>query len=678
MVTSVIDIFQIDERPVLKRRNVLVGLGASAALTAGLGIVGCRPRHAVHSADNEPPPRYVAESPNGLLRAEISLGARDGEQLHWRVQYRGRPVLDFGPLSLSLADGRKLGASAQITGHQVTRLNGTWQPPYGIAAEYQGECNELAIQILDTATDVTFDILLRAYDAGIALRYSIRQVPDGKPLLLAGEDTHFKFPAQTMLYASRDEGEYQRVSPAQLAPEPHPPLTPSSDPGPLADVPVTAVLPDGLVSVLTESDRVHYPRLMLRASQDASTLVSHLMKYPGRADGWSGPGETPAEESFALTAPFTTPWRVLLVGEKPGAVIENAGLVATLARRSELGDTRWIRPGRAFRSFRRNTTEAGIACVDFAAQRRMEYIEFDAHWYGDGTDPSDATVPVAGLDIVKVIDYARQRNIGVIVYVDRVPAMRQLDDILRTYRKWGIAGIKFGFMWEGRQSDNDWLYETIRKCGEHQLLVCVHDNARPAGLERTLPNYVSLEGVRGNEQFPTARHNVTLPFTANVAGPIDYTICYSHERNQTTNAHQLAMAVVYYCPLTFLYWYDLPEKYARGEWPELSWFDECPTVWDETRVLDGRIGEYIVTARRRGQRWFVGAMTNEQGRTLSLPLHFLGKGDWHATIYADGAPASIARQTQVTMNQRIVTSAQTMELVLAGAGGQAIRLERAT
>jgi alpha-glucosidase len=287
-------------------------------------------------------------------------------------------------------------------------------------------------------------------------------------------------------------------------------------------------------------------------------------------------------------------------------------------------------------------------------------------------------VPVAALDIRKVIDYARQKNVRVILYVDRVPAMRQLDDILRTYKEWGVAGIKLGFMWEGRQSDNDWLYEIVRQCAERGLLVCVHDNARPAGLERTFPNYLSLEGVRGNEQFPTARHNVTLPFTRNVAGPMDYTICYAHERNQTTRAHQLAMAVVYYSPLTFLYWYDSPVKYTKGEWPELTWFDECPTVWDETRVLDGKIGEYIVIARRRGECWFIGAMTNEQGRKLEVSLELIGPGRWNATVYADGEPAKAPHEATVIVSQRTVERNHQIELVLAPAGGQAIRLQRET
>jgi alpha-glucosidase len=660
------------------KRAAIVGIASGAAvLAAALGIRRAWYDHRYLPREfNQGQPLAIGiDSPNGKLRVEVLFEAVGGAAPRWRVQHQGRTILEPSLLGLTLADGRKLGPGVRVIGHQEAMLDETWKPTYGIAAQYAGACRELAVQAMDVASGIMFDIELRAYDAGVALRYLVRFVPEQESLKLSGENTYFRFPRGTQLYASRDEGEYQFAPPAQLAPVPHPKLTPSSDAGPFADVPVTAVLPQGLTVVLAESDRLRYPRLMLRAASEADTLVTHLMRYPGRADGWSGPGETPAEESFQVTTPFTTPWRVLLVGERPGDVVENAGLIPTLATPSELADTNWIRPGRAFRSFRDNTTAAGIACVDFATQRRIEYIEFDAHWYGDGTDGSDATVPVAGLDIQKVIAYARTRNIGVILYVDRTPAMRQLDAIVQTYQKWGVAGIKFGFMWEGRQSDNTWLYEAIRKCGEHQLLVCVHDNARPAGLERTFPNYVSLEGVRGNEQFPTARHNVTLPFTANVAGPIDYTICYAHERNQTTNAHQLAMAVVFYCPLTFLYWYDRPPKYAQGSWPELSWFDECPTVWDETRVLDGRIGEYVVIVRRHKQRWFLGAMTNELTRNIEVSLEFLGEGSWNATIYADGPPGSIARQTPVIIETRPLAAKESLAMKLAPSGGQAVRFE---
>jgi alpha-glucosidase len=660
------------------RRKLLVGVAGGATVAAGIWA-----RRAWNER-RSPPPEFNrisplalgVQSPNGKLRAELLLDAVGGGAPRWRVEHQGKTILEPSLLGLTLADGGRLGPGVKVIGHQTTTRDETWEPPYGISARYAGTCQELTVRVVDVPSGVVFDIVLRAYDAGIGIRYSMRSAPHRESIVFSIENTHFKFPPSTLLHASRDEGEYQVTAPAKLAPIPHPDLTPSSDTGFFADVPVTASLANGLTVVVAESDRLHYPRLMLQATAEPNTLVSHLMRYPGRADGWSGPGETPAEKTFSVATPFSTPWRVLIIGERPGDVIENAGLIPTLATPSALESADWIRPGRAFRSFRDNTTAAGIACADFAASRKLEFIEFDAHWYGDGTDGSDATVPVAGLDIQKVIEYARRKNIGVILYVDRTPAMRQLDDIVRTYRQWGVAGIKFGFMWEGRQSDNDWLYQAIRTCGQHQLLVCVHDNARPAGLERTLPNYVSLEGVRGNEQFPTARHNVTLPFTANVAGPIDYTICYANERSQTTNAHQLAMAAVYYCPLTFLYWYDRPPKYARGNWPELTWFDECPTVWDETRVLDGRIGEFIIVARRHKQRWFLGAMSNEQSREIDVPLTFLGVGNWTATIYADGPPAPLARETPVAMETRTVSATESHTLVLAPSGGQAIRFEK--
>jgi alpha-glucosidase len=181
--------------------------------------------------------------------------------------------------------------------------------------------------------------------------------------------------------------------------------------------------------------------------------------------------------------------------------------------------------------------------------------------------------------------------------------------------------------------------------------------------------------VRGNEQFPTASHNVTLPFTRAVAGPIDYTICYANEKNQTTNAHQLAMAAVYYNPLTFLYWYDRPEKYDGRAWPELRWFDECPTTWDETKVLAGKIGEYVVVARRHGQRWFLGAMTNEQPRVLKVSLDFLGAGQRMATVFADGEPGDRPMKTPVTIHEASFDGASTLTLDLKPSGGQAVLFE---
>ena len=642
----------------LDRRTVLLAGGVTLAPLPAL---------AKPAADS-----IEAVSPDGALRVRLTVGAKGAT---WSVRWRDQTILAPGALGLVLADGRVLGARVRVLKASSRRITGDWAPPFGISDRYDQACQEARLDLLDPATGVTFSVLVRAYDHGCALRYVLNDAGKAGRLTLSGEATGFQLPTGAKLYASRDEGEYQVTTVAGLNPPPHPDLTGSSDKGPLADLPVTAMLGHAAV-LITESDRLHYPRAMLRsAPEPADGLAVHLMHYPARATGYSGPGDTPAEPTFQLAPGQATPWRTLIVGPNEAALLERADLVPTLATPNRLGDVSWVKPGRAVRVRKPYTTEGGLAVVDFAVARKLDYIEYDAHWYGDGTDPSDASRPIAGLDLQKIIDTAKARGIGVILYVDRVPVMRQRDQILKAYRDWGVAGCKFGFVWEGRQSDNDFIYDLVKACGEHRLLVNLHDNLRPAGLERTLPNYVALEGVRGNEQFPTATHNVTLPFTRAVAGPIDYTICYANEKNRTTNAHQLAMAAVYYNPLTFLYWYDAPEKYAGRAWPELRWFDECPTTWDETRVLDGKIGEYVVVARRHGQRWFLGAMTNEAGRTLKVSLDFLGAGKRKASIFADGEPAPKPMKTPVVIREAVLDGSATLTLDLAPSGGQAVLFE---
>jgi alpha-glucosidase len=204
----------------------------------------------------------------------------------------------------------------------------------------------------------------------------------------------------------------------------------------------------------------------------------------------------------------------------------------------------------------------------------------------------------------------------------------------------------------------------------------MHDDVRPFGYERTYPNWISLEGVRGNEQFPTATHNVTLPFARNIGGPMDYTICYGQSRDKTTNTHQMAMAAVYYQPLNFLFWYDKPSKYANpANWPGLPWFNAVPTTWDESRTLAGSIGEYVAVARRSGDTWYLGAMTDETSRTLSIPLSFLGGGTYTASVYADGTPGAAPYQTPVVVSTRSVTAESTLSVAMAPAGGQAVVLK---
>ena len=634
--------------------SALMFTGAATAVGPALGAVSGRTAEVA--------------SPDGRLRLRLSWG-EGGPR--WSVLKDRRVLMQPSPLGLVLADGRRLGPEATCEAQTRAARTDAYAPVFGTDARYDASHRELVLRFRDPATRIAFDIVARAYDAGVAIRYRMVSLPGGAARF-GDELTGFLFPPGVTLYASRDEGDYQVCAPAQLAPVADPPLTESADHGPFADLPVTVKFGDGACALITESDRQVYPRAQLVAQDDALTI--RTMRYPARATGWGGQDLTPPEPEFTLGAGVATPWRVLLTADRPAALMEKYGLIPSLAAPSRIKDAAWVRPGRAIRIRAPYTTEASLRTVDFAAAHKLEYVMYDAHWYGDGTDASDASYPVAGLDLLRVIAYGAQKNIGVILYVDRVPVSRQLEQICALYQQWGVKGVKFGFVWEGRQSDDAFILKIIETCARRKLLVNLHDDLRPAGLERTWPNYIALEGVRGNEHFPTPRHNVTLPFTRSVAGPLDYTICYANPRNQTTNAHQLAMAAVYYNPLTFLYWYDSPDKYAGKPWPELRWFDECPTTWHETRGLDGEIGEYVLVARRHGQRWFIGAMTNEKARRLTCDLSFLAPGKWRAEIFRDGAPASPAWTTGVVMEEKIVDRAAVLTLNLNAAGGQAVLL----
>lgn len=607
-----------------------------------------------------------ATSPDG--KVAITL---DPDSLQWSMTYRGKKVVAPSPLSLEIEKAGSLGPGAKLLSARLRDRRGTWAPPYGIRARSTEACSELVASFEDRKRRIRFAIVLRAYDAGAALRWRLISAPTNT-LTITDERTEFRFPAEATLFASRDEGSYQRTVQTRVAPVPHPDLTASSDKGDLADTPLTVALPDGTTLLISESDRLHYPRVMLKSAR--SGVETYLMRFPGRATGYSGPGDTPAAEKFTVPTPFETPWRVILAAPSPITLLERQDLIPTLATPNRLGDVSWIKPGRAMR-IAKYTTQDGLDVVDFAAARKLDYVEWDAHWYGDGSDSSDATRAIPAIDIEKVIGHARSKGLGMILYVDRVPAMRQLDAIVKTYQRWGVAGIKFGFVWEGRQSDVDFITNLVKTCGEHGLLVNLHDNLRPAGLERTYPNYIALEGVRGNEQFPTATHNCTLPFTRALSGPIDYTICYANPKNQTTNAHQLALAAIYYNPLTFLYWYDTPSKYAGADWFDLAFFDECPTSWEETRALSGAIGEHAVVARKARGKWFLGAITNETARTLAIPLQFLGPGQWKARRFADGARDERAYKTPVVLSEELVDTGTSFDLRLAASGGQAVIFE---
>lgn len=447
--------------------------------------------------------------------------------------------------------------------------------------------------------------------------------------------------------------------------------------------PLLIELPDGRYACLGEAAVLDYVRTKFTLSDDKPNTV--LTAMYGEAED---------------IAPYTTPWRIVMCADSAGEIMEHNYIYYNLNAPAAF-DTTWIRPGKMMRETTL-TTEGALSCIDFAKRHGISYLLFDTGWYGpESSKASDATrVSVDPkrnpdphcLDLKRVVESADSAGIGIVLYVNQRALQQQLDSIIPVFKRWGIAGIKFGFVRVGSQIWTKWLHEAVKKCGEAGLLVDIHDEYRPTGISRTYPNLLTQEGIRGNEEFPDAEQNAILPFTRYVCGPADYTICYyrqNFERFSTTDhgapkpktiqntpAHQLALSVVYYSPMQVIYWYDKPSD-SREE-PELKFFDDVPVTWDETRVLEGVPGLYATVARRKGNDWYVGSINGHTGdwRQAPISLDFLDSdAKYTAEIYEDGTP-DVPTRTKVTVNKKKVKKGDKLKFRLRPSGGVAIRLHK--
>lgn len=414
----------------------------------------------------------------------------------------------------------------------------------------------------------------------------------------------------------------------------------------------------GFFLCITEAALDDYARMQLSLVQDDSLILCASLF-----------------DSVTASAPFETPWRVVMIGDKAGDLIEQNYLILNLNEPNKLKSVSWVKPGKVMRETTLST-QGAIKLIDFAKEHNLQYLEFDAGWYGLGyqqehNPASDATKVIENIDMEYVTAYAREKGIDIIVYVNWAALTQQLEEILPLYASWGIKGLKFGFVDGRTQEGINYVHKALIKAAQYKFVVDIHDNYRPTGFSRTYPNLLTQEGIRGNEHFPTAEHNTTLPFTRFVAGAGDYTFIYYEEQLQMTRAHQLAASVVFYSPLQFLFWYNRPDDY-QGE-PEIEFWEHLPTVWDDTKVIHDQIGDYVTIARRNGSDWFIGTLTDENSRELSIPLSFLKKGKKYvAHIYADEQPK------QVKLLKYIVDSSTIISAKMLVNGGQAIRVTPAT
>lgn len=607
---------------------------------------------------NEQPGLASVVSPDNNVRF-VFYQKTDGagkRALYYRVTYKHKAVILDSLLDLQLdnhlsesAMALKIDRQAKwfdnlaITGISQSSHDSTWQPVVGEKALIRDHYNQMTVKMVKDDNPIyPLALEVRAYDEGVAFRFFFPENEKGTYYRIVSENTEFTFPVETRAwFHGWAQAPYKQMPLANWPDE--------------SERPLTLELLGRIHVALLEGGMTDYARTKFKLSKDKpNTLVTSM--------------HDPAD----LISPFATPWRGVMIAESAAGLANNDHFILNLNPPSAIADTSWIKPGKIMRVMTQ-TTASAKANIDFAARHHLQYILFDWKWYGPAFSfDSDATkVAIPDFDLPGIIKYGADRGIGVWLYVNQQALLAQGDTLFKTYKQWGVKGVKFGFVQVGSHRWSTWLNQAIRQAADAGLMVNVHDDWRPTGEQRTWPNLVTAEGIRGNEEMPDATHNTVLPFTRFLAGAADYTICYYDPRIKTTHAHQLALAAVYYSPLQTLYWYDKPEM-SHDE-PELAFWDRIPTSWDDSKVLQGAPGQYVATARRKGDDWFVGVITNNDARRVALKLDFLEPGKkYTATIYEDDSAAPTA--TKVGIRTLQVDAGSVIDASLLPSGGQAIWL----
>ena len=607
------------------------------------------------------------QSPDG--KYHFVFEQKDG-RLVYHLNYAGKQVIEEGELGVNIdnhlvesamgipVDNSKVWTRRmEVIKVERTAKDEIWNPIYGEYSSIRDHYNEMLIHLMkggkhdnsgngyDKRQQYLLEIIVRAYDEGVAIRYHFPEAVNGLFMHISEDLTSFRFApgAEAYHYAwAQSHANKVKLLKSEAAWKEE------------AERPLTLRLDNGLYAAIGEAALSDFVRGKLKLKADNELQMAMF-------------------DSADIITAYDMPWRFIMVGEKAIDLINNKQMVLNLNAPCQIQDTSWIKPGKAFRVCRLDMKTC-MEGVDFCVDRGLQYIELDAGWYGPEMKMSSSALKVLetrDIDMPKLCQYAKSKGIGVWVYVNQRALYQELDQLLPLYEKWGISGIKFGFVQIGSQEWTTWLHNAVKKCADHHIMVDIHDEYRPTGWSRTYPNLMTQEGIGGNEEMPDAEHNTILPFTRFLCGPADYTPCYFNGRVKNTKAHQLAMPVVYYSPITFLYWYDLPNVY-KGE-KELDFWKHCPTVWDESKALQGEIGEYIVQARRSGNEWFVGAMNGMQARDITLnTADFLQKGKkYQVEIYNDN-PALNTR-TKVSTVVQTIKAGKILKLHLQPSGGAALR-----
>jgi len=623
----------------------------------------------------------TVSSPGGAL--VVTIGSES--QVTWSVSLRGNTVVAPSRIGMTLDTGRVLGDKPVVARTSTRSADQVLKPVVRQKrAEIRDHYNERRIEFAGG-----YALLVRAYDDGAAYRW-VTALPGevtvmNEEVTLAFNGDHLVyFPEETSLL-SHQERQYKKLKISDITA------------GRFSSLPAMVVLPKGEKVVLTEADLFDYPGMDL-TSGGPNTLKGLFPAYPKKVELKRDRDEAVVEREAYIAKTRGTrdfPWRVLVVAERDADLI-STDIVYRLASETTMEDTGWIKPGKVAWDWWNDLNvysvpfKSGVSTdtykhfIDFAAENGLEYIILDEGWYKLG----DLLSISPGVDMEAIAAHAKQKNVGLIMWVIWKTLDLQLGPALDQFEKWGVKGIKVDFM----QREDQWMvnyYERVaREAAKRKMLVDFHGAYKPTGLYRTWPNVVTSEGVLGLEQskwgdLASPDNAVTFPFMRMLAGPVDYTPgammnaakkdfqpIFSRPMSQGTRCQQLAMYVVFESPLQMLA--DSPSNYRR-EPESLAFLAAVPTVWDDTRVLGAAVGEHILVARRRGREWYVGALTNWNARDLEVDLSFLGNGQFRAEIYRDGVNAHRAG-VDYAREEKAVTAGDRLPVHLAPGGGWVARI----
>lgn len=606
---------------------------------------------------------YELKSPNGMIKMSISVG----NEVKYSVRHGNTTIIKGSPISMELEDGTILGLGGSVKNVKNNSVEEVVEADFYKKAEVENNYNELIINFKGN-----YKLTFRAFDDGVAYRFS---TSFKKPIIVKKENVNYRFDDDYVAYipyvnARKGDGDFLTQ---QFFTSFESQYTIDSiskmDVERIAFTPLLICLKDGKKAVIVESDLEDYPGTFFRKGE-GNSLVSVQSTYP-KVEEQGGHNMlqlvVKEREDFVAKVNGTRdfPWRAMVISEND-AELMNSDMVYKLASPSRFKDVSWLKPGKVAWDWWNNWNiwgvdfKAGINndtykyYIDFASKNGIEYVILDEGWAVN--KQADLFQVVPEIDLEELVAYANEHNVGLVLWAGYYAIDRDMEHVCKHYSEMGIKGFKVDFMDRDDQKVVDFYYRMAAMAAKYHLFVDFHGAYKPTGLSRTYPNVLNFEGVYGLEQskwdddLNQVNYECMIPYIRMVAGNLDYTqgamdnatkyhfrAIYTNPMSQGTRCRQLAEYVIFESPFNMLC--DSPTKYMQN--PEcVEFIANVPTVWDETVALDGKLGEYAVIARRKGDTWYIGAITNWEARSVEIDLNKIGVNASNCKAYIDGINAN--------------------------------------